>query len=381
MPGLKIIKYIIALLILSLTFSGCEEPYNPPAVNAPNNYLVVEGAISSGITSFRLTRSSSLSKPINDNFVSDAKVLVECTSNELYTLAYKDSGYYVLDGMELNETLKYRLKIEADGKDYVSEYVEVKNAPDIGEIIWEGQSDGVQLYINTSDPSGKTRFYRWEYEETWQFHSAMKSMLIFKDTVKVYRTPEEDIYECFSSSKSRDILLGTPQSPQSTEIVHQPLTKVTLKSTRLQMLYSIFVKQHAIDEKGFEYWQNLRKMTESVGTIFDPQPAQFRGNIKCVSNIDEIVLGYVSAGNMTMKRIFIDRGDLPSNYILQSEYDRCNEFEEDFGTSYGYLTGSYVPVRSVTDLQTGKVTFYYGYVTCVDCRSKGTKTKPDYWPQ
>ncbi len=381
MPGLNIINYIVAILILSLIFSGCEEPYNPPAVNAPNNYLVVEGAINSDVTSFRITRSSTLSKPLNDNFVSDAKVHVECTSNELYPLAYIDSGYYVLNGIELNENFKYRLKIEADGKKYVSEYVEVKNAPDVGEITWEGQSDGVQLYVNTTDPSGKTRFYRWEFEETWQFHSAMKSMLIYKYTVKVYRTPEEDIYECFSSSRSRDILLGTPLSQVSTEIVHHPLTKVTLKSTRLQMLYSILVKQHAIDEKGFEYWQNLRKMTESVGTIFDPQPAQFRGNIKCISNENEMVLGYVSAGNMTTKRIFIDRGDLPSHYILQSEYDGCNEFEEDYRTSYGYLTGSYVPVRFTVDMQTGKVTYYYGYATCVDCRSKGTKTKPDYWPQ
>jgi len=381
MRGLKIINSIIAVLILSLTFSGCEEPYNPPAINASNNYLVVEGTINSGTTTFRLTRSSNLSRPINNNFVPDASVHIECTSNETYSLAYKDSGCYVLSGLVLNENLKYRLNIEVDGKEYASEYVEVKSAPAIGEITWESQPDGVQLFINTSDPSGKTRFYRWEYEETWQFHSALMSTLIFVDTAKYFRTPENDIYECFASARSKDIYLGTPLNPQSMEIFHQPLTKVTLKSTRLQMLYSILVKQYAIDEKGFEYWQNLKKMTESVGTIFDPQPAQFKGNIKCISNENEIVLGYVSAGNVTEKRIFINRADLPSYYILHSEYAGCNEFEEDSQTLYGYKTGIYVPIRFVVNMQTGKVTYYYGFVTCVDCRRNGTKTKPDFWPQ
>lgn len=381
MRGLKIINSIIIVLLLSLMFSGCEEPYNPPAIDAPNSYLVVEGAISSGTTKFRLTRSSNLSKPISNNYVSDARVHIECTSNETYNLIYKDSGYYELNGLALNENQKYRLKVDVDGKEYASEYVDVKNAPSIGEITWESQSDGVQLFINTSDPTSKTRFYRWEYEETWQFHSSMMSTLIFKDTTKVYRSPEEDIYKCFASSRSKDIYLGTPLSTKSTEIVHQPLTKITLKSTRLQMLYSILVKQYAIDEKGFEYWQNLKKMTESVGTIFDPQPAQFKGNIKCISNKDEIVLGYVSAGNMTMKRIFIDRDDLPSSYYLQTEYDGCGLYEEDSKTLYGYITGTYIPVNSVVNMQTGKVTYYYGYASCVDCRKYGTKTKPDFWPQ
>ncbi|WP_051313093.1 DUF4249 domain-containing protein [Sporocytophaga myxococcoides] len=380
MQGLKIFNSIIAALILSFAFSGCEEPYSPPAINASNNYLVVEGTICSGTTTFRLTRSSNLSKPNKNNFVSDAKVHIESTSNETYNLSNKDSGYYELKGLVLNQNQKYRLKIEADGKEYVSEYAEVKSAPAIGDITWESQPDGVQLFVNTSDPSGKARFYRWEYEETWQFHSALMSTLIFKDSTKYFRTPEEDIYECFASARSNGIYLGTPLSPKSTEIIHQPLIKLTLKSTRLQMLYSILVKQNVIDEKEFEYWQNLKKMTESVGTIFDPQPAQYRGNIKCTSNDSELVLGYVSASNSSEKRIFIDRANLPSNYILETEYDGCNVYEEDSRTIYGYKSGTYVPINSVTNMETGKVTYYYGFVTCIDCRRNGTQTKPDYWP-
>ena len=91
-----------------------------------------------------------------------------------------------------------------------------------------------------------------------------------------------------------------------------PIAFIPGDSEKLMTKYSVMVKQYALTKEAFDFWQTLKKNTESLGSIFDAQPSQLTGNIKNVNNPEEPVLGYISAGTVQQKRIFIAKAELPN---------------------------------------------------------------------
>jgi hypothetical protein len=74
------------------------------------------------------------------------------------------------------------------------------------------------------------------------------------------------------------------------------------------------VKQYALNQEAFAYWQNIKKTTEQLGSIFDAQPSQFKGNIHSLTDSTEPVMGYVSASSIETKRIFVTSEDVKPWY-------------------------------------------------------------------
>jgi len=64
----------------------------------------------------------------------------------------------------------------------------------------------------------------------------------------------------------------------------------------------------------FKFWQNLKKNTEQLGSIFDPSPSTTLGNMHCLSNPKEAALGFISVSTATTKRIFFAGRSLPYHY-------------------------------------------------------------------
>ena len=65
---------------------SCRKPYNPPAINQPNGYLVVEGVINPGAdsTSIMLSRTVNISSNLTVNPVTGANVSVLRDDNVAY---------------------------------------------------------------------------------------------------------------------------------------------------------------------------------------------------------------------------------------------------------------------------------------------------------
>ena len=80
-----------------------------------------------------------------------------------------------------------------------------------------------------------------------------------------------------------------------------PFYFIDLNSTRLQIRYTILVRQSILTEEGYTYWENMKKISEIMGSLFDSQPSQLKGNIFNVTNPDETVKGFVSAGTIAVK--------------------------------------------------------------------------------
>ena len=71
------------------------------------------------------------------------------------------------------------------------------------------------------------------------------------------------------------------------------------------------MRQYAIDSSAYDYWKLVQNQSESLGGLFDIQPAQLMGNIHNLKAPDEQVYGFVSASGVQQQRIFISNQDLP----------------------------------------------------------------------
>ena len=294
---------IYVFLIFSLLIIGCKERYESPVVSPTTGYLVVEGVVNSGQGGTVLTLSRTTKLDTRDiEYERGAQVKVEGEDKTTYTLLESQAGRYTAQNLNLNTAKKYRLNIKtSNGKVYLSDFVVVKNNPPIDSITWKRGDGGVQLSINTHDPLNNTRYYQWEYVETWEFQSEFQTFIkydvkISVNGVKTYSAVYRDTnnaqffdstqYYCWQTFNSAKILLGTT-AKLNEDIVYLPLTLIPKASIKLKLQYSINVKQYSLTKDGYDFLDIVRKNTEQTGSIFDPQPSGVYGNIHNASDATE----------------------------------------------------------------------------------------------
>ncbi|OIN57544.1 DUF4249 domain-containing protein [Arsenicibacter rosenii] len=360
-----------------LIMGGCVDPYRPPEITAPATYLVVDGFLDiapGAVTTFKLSRSQNLTDAKAPTMETKATVTIESSRNLKYSLKEVTSGVYSYTSVpsQTGETFRLRIKTSR-GVEYLSDMVAFKNSPVIDQVNWKVENDGVRIYADAHDPTGNTRYYRWEYEETWEFTSAFYSSYEVKNKQIVQR--QQDIFTCWNSAKSKNILINSSAKLNQDVISQMPITYVPGYSTKIGVRYSILVKQYALTQDAYLYWEQLSKTTENIGSLFDPQPTQVTGNIQNLTNPAEPALGYFSAGTVTSKRMFIRRMELPY-WVTKTGYDGC---VKDTLTPKELIDNKYPGQIPITDLPDG--TYETGQEVCVDCRLQGTNVKPSFWNQ
>jgi len=389
----SIYKYLFPVLIV-MVYIACKKAYNPTAVNGNLNYLVVEGLINSGgvdSTIIKLSRTTNISSGVNFKAEIASSVKIEGDDNTTYVLTEKGGGIYYRIPQSLNIATKYRIHIiTSDHKEYLSDYTEIKIPPPIDSIDFNVLPDGLQLEVNTHNAQNNTRYYRWEYTETWEYYSAFQSLVVSNGNAVVTRDMiNNQIYHCWNTGISTTIILGSTVKLGQDVVSHLPLTKIESTSEKIFVKYSMLVKQYALNSAGFDYWQNIKKNNESLGSIFDSQPSDIQGNIHCVSNSTEIVIGFISAGTVQSKRIFINKDQLPSAWrIPQSScradslyFDNPKTHQNDDDKFYNGFNPILIPIEEITD-GNGKLLGHTGASKiCVDCRLRGgVNKKPAFWP-
>jgi hypothetical protein len=377
------------LLVLIIVFvAGCKEKFDSPAPKVATGYLVIEGVVDGegGPTNIRLSRTASL----NDTsklLEQGAVVLLEDSSGNSFPLYETSIGIYA-GNFNLNSSTGYRLKINTQNSEtYQSDFVRPRFNPLIDDIKWERNGSGVKLFVDTHDDNNNTRYYQWEYKETWEFHSAFDASLKWDPpsgpiggtpVTVVYRDASDpEINICWQFESSASITLGS-SAKLSQDIIHLPFTSVPTGSQKMSVLYSVLVRQYAWSREGYEFLERMKKNTESVGSVFDAQPSELNGNIHCISNPSLPAIGFFNISRPTEKRIFIKNSDLPDwNYdagciafVVVNHPDSILRYAA--GTLPTYVT-EVTPFGQIAK-------FKVAAPHCVDCTLTGTNIKPDYWP-
>jgi hypothetical protein len=371
-------------VLLVLLFCTCKEKYLPAVLKTNAGYLVVEGSIVSGdSTIIRLSRTSNISDTLAPNPEPGDKVVVAGQDNSLYPLTDRGNGYYYCAPLNLSTAVKYRLQITTSGgANYQSDYVPLKLSPPIDSVGWyQDTANNVQLYVNSHNTADTVGYYRWDYDETWKYHSSYSSGFDWVNGQVVVRNLADYVYNCWSVSHSSNVIIASTAKLAQDVIYQQPVATVPYSNERLWLEYSILVRQYSLTQDAYNFWQNLKTSTQQLGSLFDAQPAQLQGNIHNVSNPGEVVVGYISACSVQTRRIFINANDVKWQYLPYYDSLDCSTMSVRPDSMSYYFPPS-GPYKWVVE---GTLPFSPNYIIvpaeCADCRVHGgTNVKPSYWP-
>jgi len=315
-------KIIILVLIFSFMVA-CVSPYYPN-ITKYENLLVVDGQMTNltGPYMVKLSRTYRYDGGVGESVIGASVKIIDNTGLEVLLKEISAGVYSTVDTTFHGIPGKsYKLQIKDKNDIFESEFETIKNPLPIDKINWVYKSQDseapkrVQLLLDAHDPTNSTRYYGWEYIETWKF----------KVPLDVVRPLKPEWKTCYQTNTSAFINLGTTIERNNDVIEKQVLQTIEENTNRLYIRYSILARQYSFTEPTYRYLHNLTNLNKNQGTLFDPTPYSLTGNIKCLNNKNIPVVGYFVVAGAAEKRIFIDRSDLPKEYNPTNGFNGCSE--------------------------------------------------------
>lgn len=375
------------LLVSFMSLYACIEEYTPDIETGESQKYVVSGLVSNDqenqIISVALVSSIQNPNPIplNDCMVR----IVDMNENSYAGSEFEGGIYKVRIPLEnLITGVVYRLEIITPaGAKLVSEYEELLECPDIDSVYYVRESmptndpevfvEGIRLYLNLDAHGYKNAFYKFDVEETWEYHTALPLEWYFDGALHHVIPRDWSHNVCWSTEQIKNIFILNTAELQDNAYKQYPLHFVDNTTQRLQYTYSILVRQYAISEQAYVYWDQLRMNNIEKRGLYETQPLPVQGNIENLSNPEQSVLGNFMVSSVKTKRIFIN--DVPD---LELKYQPvCSPSLLRYGLReltpdvYQYPVYVYINRGAVFELTP----------ECIFCTmSGGTTTRPDYWP-
>jgi Domain of unknown function (DUF4249) len=385
-------KYFMVLVVIFIG-TMCRKPYEPAAIKASNHFVAIDGIINTtpnSSTTINLSRSLNLLDSATDLPELGAQVSVLGSDGSVYYLLDTASdGNYVSPVLSLNPALKYQVAVTTvDGNKYQTDPVTPKASPSIDSLNWEVINDPavgtdvVNIYVNSHDPTNNTRYYRWDYLETWQHNSVYETSWTLDENgfeTPIFPTDARYTHNCWTTAHSTSILLGTTITLSDDVISSAKVANFLKNDPKMDIEYSILLRQYPLDAEGYKYWLTVQKNSQSLGGLFDLQPSQIKGNFHSITHPNDPALGYISASSVQEKRIFISNRDLPGwqsnlGYSCQVDIVQSNPDDPlhwiypDTAKQLWYFVSGPPPLMKITNK------------LCLDCRYQGgTNIKPSFW--
>ena len=370
---------LIAMLMVLGVVDSCRRPFEPAVIRAGSSILVVDGTINIDGTTptvFKLSRTSNLSDSSAVHPEPGAAMDIEAKDGRHFSLAQPSPGLYRAQLPFLTTSSTYRVNIRtSDGNVYQSDFVQAQQTPAIDTVQWQ-QTDGVRVSVATHDPLNNTHFYRWEFDETYEYHSVYDAIWLVENGTIRLRDTTERTHICYANLPGSNIVTASTIQLSQDVVADQPITVIPQGSEKLQFRYSALIRQYALNAAAYNYWQILKKNSQELGSLFDAQPSQLVGNLHCLNSPSTPVIGYVSASTIAQKRIFINNGQLSQWTVSDTLSNFCQtKIVESNYPFYLYPDTTYTvyffPMNGGMSVAPKQ---------CIDCTLRGgTTVKPTFW--
>ena len=370
-------KGCLIYIIIILLAAGCITQFIPET-GETQELLIVEGLITDqpGINTVKLSKSQSFTSKLK------GVPFTGCTVEIIDDLGYEypltevppASGTYITNSERFRGMVgrKYKLRIITNNTGtenftYESGFVEMLPVPPVDTLYWDKVEikipyrplrEGCNIYIDSHDPDNKCKFYRWDFTETWMFQLP-------------YRVENRT---CWISENSTIINIKNTSVLSENIVSRYPLYYISPETDRLSKRYSILLNQYSISEDEFDYWKKLEAVNENVGSLYDITPSFIPGNITCLEDPSQNVLGYFSVSAKTSKRFYIS--DTFSGLV-----DLYEECPSDTVGNPNSVKGLNKTVWVIDTLQLGGFPVYVltERKECADCTVRGSNIKPSWW--
>ena len=373
---------VIAAVIISVGLYHCVDPFTPE-VKKYTDLLVIDGTLTDQPEKQFVTvsRTSDYNKAL---FYPEngCTVTVLDDKGNIYKYTGKGKGKYEAEftQADLHYGTSYMLRVIANnGEVFESDFQTLNAAPPIDSVTakWGRKVttedpvgiNGYQFFVNTSDQSGNTKYYRWSMQETWEYHAPYEVSLMWDGEMHKFSFPDNRS-TCWKTQEVPGIYTATTRDMSKDLLRNVKLNFVSTGSDRLQWRYSLLVREYSLSAEAYEFWSSLEKQNQQTGGLYETQPYTSQGNISCVSNPDEVVLGFFSVSGMSKKRILVGPAPEPVNEMVcrLDTLSALNPIEMYPRSSFPV----YIQVIGFTRTTSAR--------RCFDCMELGgVNVRPEYW--
>lgn len=382
-------RHLLPYILILCCATACIYPYDPQVESAPERVLTVDGEIiAGGVTTVRLgtlmplwNNGSSGIKADSYDYVSpayNASVWVEDETGTTYTGTASSFGdTFSIPMITAPADRKYRLCVNSLGASYVSDWIEILPPPEIREIAFSADPSSVNVLVTLDGGPESTGYALLSYSETWEFHADYWSeYVVDPETWTIsHRMGDYPFYWCWKSYTNPKPVPVDFTNLEGNGLTGYPLLSFARSDNRLHRRYSVEVTARTISAETYKYLTNLENITNNTDDLFSPNPGELDGNLRCESDPDRMVLGYVTAAAASSKRVFTNS----SYYIAKpvSEASLVFPFEDEYGK---YFALEYMPLIENQGDRAGDGPYGWGPPRCYNCLAVGgTKEKPYFW--
>ena len=380
-------KRLVYLFLCTLCAVSCVYPFEADVASATGN-LVVEGDIIIGGTSyFKLSRLADLNTWGSQPESAFGDVYVEASDGTKYpSVNVTGNKGYEVPLTSADPELEYRFVANVDGKEYMSEWSAAAGDCVIDDLRWEivhDPFDQLNILMSIHSDDG-TRHFRYRYSEVWEYHSFTRSTCYYVTPDERHKYGQlinypygENIYYCWKSNESAGISQVSTGQMSEDRLKDYQILGIGPRDNRLSILYKITVEVFPVSYDSYKFYENLKEVSFSTGSLFAPMPNAMRGNIHCTASDDELVYGYIEVIKPRTRTLYIESKDEVDSFYQRTwsdpEFKSETVGEENW---LGYYRMGYLPLAN--DPQMGAT---WAKKSCIDCRlAGGTKTKPADWP-
>jgi hypothetical protein len=390
--------HIAFLSITVLLLVRCTKPFDAESFGF-DRVLVVDGQITDELKQHQVTLSYTY--PIGEeakSTLNNAEVWVEDGDGGRVDYSETDPGVYQTDvsfSGVVGQT--YQLFFTTpEGKKYHSNSIELLKSPPIDSIYDQyarlttdestSALDGIQFFIDTHDETNKAKYFRYDWEETYQIRTPYPSYYIYFEPEDSIANREIPVHVCYNSNKSSSIIVGNTLGSVESRLAEMPVRFISNQVDFLRSRYSILVRQYAINESSFSFYRKLKESNESGGSLFDKQQGTITGNIRSIDDPDETILGYFEVAGVSLKRAFFSFSDLDREFPRPDFRYACN-YNDLIDTTRDsiaqYAAGSAYLITQIYETPTEPIEERYvlAYRLCADCSSYASLVVPEFWTE
>jgi hypothetical protein len=391
---MRVNKFSIFIFFLGSMTVSCIERYyiNEHADLSPR--VVVEALINDqdSIQKVRLSETSSLEEPEITPLTGCSVTITDMGNNEFrFREPSGQPGVYegIIDESALQAGNKFRLHfITPAGEEYESGYEELLPCPPVDSVYYELKSvpttdldvdlDGLQFYIDFKAPENYGRYFRWQIDETWEYHSTWPIRICI-DAGGFHYGYVDSLFCCYKTLPVDDIFILSTSGLIENSYLKYSLHFVDDHTQKLMHKYSLLIKQYSISEKAYYYWSALDKNNQESGGLFDKQPALVSSNVTNTRNPDEVVLGCFGVSSVETKRIIIS--DIRGLSFRDVPWCKPRKLQPGELAFYGPEDWPIYLIYFWDKIEEARV-LGIAPSECFDCTQLGgTTEKPKYWDE
>lgn len=215
----------------------------------------------------------------------------------------------------------YQLIVEVNGNRYESDLEKLNAVP---KAIKIEHDEVVRAELNDSGNIVDKRYVRFFIDTPLTSSGSDDKVYLKWDFLGVYKYVETTVDSPFPPVTKTcyiDQLLNLDKiaiynGPESRE---QILEKEFLLEEEINHRFSrgfyLTAYQQTLSEGAFEYWEQIKTITDLSGNFFEDPPGKIFGNFKNVNDPNEEVFGYFYATQTDTVRSFVSTNDYPVNPI------------------------------------------------------------------